>query len=210
MDFFSVNTIAFSALGYDVSWLELVGTILYFAGVIYAMRRNVLTWPVSIVATILYLLLFWQIRLYADTAEQIFYIVTSFYGWWLWGKSRKDIDDKVIVQYSDHVTILSWIGAVVIASTLAFLFLSHAHEINTTLFPEPAAFPLVDGTTTVMSFVATWLLIQKRTESWIYWVVIDVIAVVLYLQQGVALIALQYVFLIFLAARGWWMWHKKS
>ena len=36
------------------------------------------------------------------------------------------------------------------------------------VFPEPAPFPWLDALTTVMSFVAMWLLAHKKVEAWIY------------------------------------------
>lgn len=87
MQFFSVQTIAFSAFGYDLSWLELVGTIFNLWSVWLMTRNRIFSWPIGIIGVILFLMLFWQIRLYADFFEQIYYIVTGFWGWWLWQKS---------------------------------------------------------------------------------------------------------------------------
>ena len=41
--FFDVNNTAFTMLGYQISWLELVGTIFNLACVILVARRNILT-----------------------------------------------------------------------------------------------------------------------------------------------------------------------
>jgi len=81
------------------------------------------------------------------------------------------------------------------------------HHWSATLFPEPAAFPYLDGLTTVMSLVAMWLMVQKRIESWVYWIVVDLAAVWLYFEKGVKFIALLYVVLLCLAAIGLFRWH---
>ena len=80
MQFFSVETIAFSVWGYPLSWLELVGTIFNLWSVWLMTRNRILTWPIGIVGVVLFMLLFWQIHLYADFFEQIYYIITGFLG----------------------------------------------------------------------------------------------------------------------------------
>ena len=69
----SVNTVFFTVLGYPMSYIELVGTILYLLSVWLIARRNMLTWPVGIVSVLLYMALFYQIRLYSDALEQVYY-----------------------------------------------------------------------------------------------------------------------------------------
>ena len=86
----SVNNIAFTVLGYPMSYVELIGTILYLWSVWLISKRQVLTWPVGIISVLLYMVLFYQIHLYSDTLEQIYYLGASIYGWILWNKSSKD------------------------------------------------------------------------------------------------------------------------
>jgi nicotinamide mononucleotide transporter len=71
-----------------------------------------------------------------------------------------------------------------------------------TLFPEKASFPYLDTLTTIASFTAMWLLVQKRIESWYYWIVVDVIGIGLYYVKGVRFIALLYVILLGMAING--------
>ena len=82
--FFSVNTIAFTILGYSISWLELVGTIFNLVCVILAARRNIWNWPIGLIGVMLFGVLFYQINLYADVFEQVYYLITGISGWYLW------------------------------------------------------------------------------------------------------------------------------
>ena len=56
MQYLDVNTIAFTVIGYPMSWIELVGTVFYLWSVVLIARRKMLTWPVGIVAVVLYIL----------------------------------------------------------------------------------------------------------------------------------------------------------
>jgi nicotinamide mononucleotide transporter len=89
IELLSVDTVFFTLLGYPMSYIEFVGTLLYLWSVWLISRRRLLTWPVGIVSVLLYMALFYQIRLYSDALEQIYYIGASVYGWWNWSKSRR-------------------------------------------------------------------------------------------------------------------------
>src|SRR3954469_21288371 len=77
--------------GSPVSWLELVAVALSLAMVWCNMREVHWGWPLAIVASLLYLLLFWRSRLYGDAALQLFFAVLGLWGWWQWLRgSRPD------------------------------------------------------------------------------------------------------------------------
>ncbi len=68
----------------ELDWLEIFGVIFGVAGVWLTVRQNIWCWPVGLVNIILYLYIFFQVRLYADMGLQAFYIALSLYGWWHW------------------------------------------------------------------------------------------------------------------------------
>lgn len=207
---FDVNTIAFTVLGYPLSYLELVGTLLYLWSVWLIARQQILTWPVGIVSVLLFMLLFYQIRLYSDALEQIYYLVASVYGWWLW-RRRGRSEAQPFVPYLSAPRSLGLVLLLTIGLGLALgSIMGRIHELLPVLFPAPAAFPYLDALTTVMSFSAMWLLAQKRLESWAYWIVVDVIGIGLYAVQGVRFIALLYVVLLVLAISGLRNWLRAA
>jgi nicotinamide mononucleotide transporter len=86
------QTIAF--LGISTSPLEILGFLTGAVCVYLNTRQNVLGWFFGIVNAVLYAAVFWQARLYADTGLQVYYFVTSIYGWWMWmygGKSHDGV-----------------------------------------------------------------------------------------------------------------------
>ena len=88
LEWFSVNKIIFTFLNYPMSYIEFIGTIFYLWSVWLIARRNILTWPVGIISVLLYMALFYQIQLYSDTVEQVYYLIASAYGWWRWMTTR--------------------------------------------------------------------------------------------------------------------------
>jgi nicotinamide mononucleotide transporter len=206
--FLSIENIAFTVIGYPMSYVELFGTILTLWSVWLIAKRRVLTWPVGIVSSLLYLVLFYQIKLYSDTIEQIYYIITNIYGWWAWEKSPKDNGQVIGVRYSNRQRIIQWVILTLIVSAIVGLLMSRIHLLLPIQFPEPASFPYLDALTTIMSFTATWLMIQKKVECWIYWIIVDVIGIGLYFVKDVKFVALLYVVLLVLAINGFRLWHR--
>lgn len=207
---FDVTTIAFTVLGYPLSYIELVGTILYLWSVWLIARQNILTWPVGIASVLLYMALFYQIQLYSDALEQAYYLVASVYGWWLWG-SRGRQAEQAFEPYVSAPRTMGLVLLLTVALSVALGgLMSRIHELLPALFPVPAAFPYLDAATTIMSFSAMWLMAQKRLESWAYWIIVDVIGIGLYYVQGVRFISLLYVILLGLAINGLVSWLRSA
>lgn len=204
----SVDNIAFTVLGYPMSYIEFIGTILYLWSVWLIARKNMLTWPIGIVSVLLYIALFYQIRLYSDTIEQIYYLGASLYGWWVWRNSQQLNNSAIQVQYSERSGIILAIAVTIVLALIMGIFMSQVHELLPDLFPEAASYPYLDAVTTIMSFTAMWLMARKRIESWFYWIIVDVIGIGLYYAKDVKFLSLLYVILLVMAINGLFMWIK--
>jgi nicotinamide mononucleotide transporter len=207
-DFFSVNNTAFTVFGYPLSYVEFFGTIFYLWSVWLIARRRILTWPVGIVSVLLYMTLFYQIRLYSDALEQIYYLIASIYGWWRWTHSPKEKGAILSVRFSSRGWILTSLLISVLLGLATGAFISRAHSFFPGIFPEEASYPYLDALTTVMSFTAMWLTARQRIESWLYWIVIDVAGIGLYYVKSVRFISLLYVILLLIAVKGFISWLK--
>lgn len=208
LEFFSVNTIAFDVIGYPLSFLELIGTIFNLWSVWLVTRRRIETWPVGLVGIAFFLLLFYQIRLYADVFEQIYFLVASVVGWWRWGRAAPETETQTGAAYSPRASLLGWAALTTLGGVALGAFVSRAHLLLPDFFQAPAAYPYLDALTTAISFSATWLMAQKRTEHWAYWIIVDVIGIGLYYAQGAVFVAGLYVVFLFLAIRGWLAWRS--
>src|SRR5207302_8382135 len=66
---------AFVVWGAPVTWLEIVAFVLSVAMVALNIRVDPLGWPLAIVSSLLYMLLFRSSRLYGDASLQVFFPV---------------------------------------------------------------------------------------------------------------------------------------
>lgn len=204
LELLNASNIFFVLLGYQVSYLEFFGTVTYFASVILIARKNILTWPIGIVSVILFMLLFYQFQLYSDTLEQVYYLVVGLLGWALW--NRRARTQSLASHFSEIRFIVSTAIATIAVGLALGLFMRDVHLFLPTIFPLPASAPFLDALTTVMSFVAMWLLVIRRTESWLYWILVDLAAIYLYFSKGLVFLGVQYVLLLAIATYGFIAW----
>ncbi|MBW4462458.1 MAG: nicotinamide riboside transporter PnuC [Nodosilinea sp. WJT8-NPBG4] len=207
-NFLSINTIAFTILGYPMSYIELIGTLLYLGSVWLIARKNMLTWPIGIISVLLYMSLFYQIQLYSDALEQVYYLVASVCGWWWWSRKGPAQDVTEGFLYSHRRYGLLTLGITLGLGLALGGIMVQIHTWLPQWFPEAASFPILDAVTTVMSFTAMALMAVKRIESWLYWIVIDIIAIGLYYVKEVRFLSLLYVILLGIAMNGLVSWHR--
>jgi len=208
LEYLSVDAVALTVVGYPLSYIEAVGTVLYLLSVWLVIKRHMLTWPIGLASSLLFMVLFYQIALYSDALEQFYYFGACVYGWVFWSRSTQESDTATGVRYSSRQAIVGWAFVTFAASIVLALFVARLHRFLPALFPEPASYPFFDALTTVMSFSAMWLLARKRIESWAYWIAADLIGIGLYYLKSVRFISLLYVVLLFLAIRGFVDWRR--
>lgn len=204
MDF---NPQVLNLLGYSMGLLELMGTFANGYSVWLMARLRIATWPVGIIGSVLFAVLFFEIRLYGDFIEQIYYVGASIYGWIIWWR-RGAHQSPPAAMWSSRQVLLITLVATVLISLLFGYFLSQIHIWFPRFFEAPAEFPFIDGLTTMASFVAMILMANCRIEAWIYWIVINTISIGLYSAKSVYFITLLYGIYLILAFLGYKTWKK--
>jgi nicotinamide mononucleotide transporter len=90
------------------------------------------------------------------------------------------------------------------------IIMTNIHLWASAWFPVPASYPFVDAITTIMSLSAMWLMARKRAESWIYWIIVDVVAIWLYFTKGILFVGWLYVVLLGIAIYGYQKWLRDN
>lgn len=208
LHFFNVNETFFTVLNYQMSYIEFFGTLFNLACVYLVVKKNILNWPIGIVGVVLFGILFYQLQLYADLFEQIYYFFTGFIGWYAWTKSKPD--DEITISIKRNSTTQNSLLAVgILFLTIPGVWImSNIHIWLPALFPTPASLPILDVWTTIMSLVAQLLLVKKRIENWVLWIIVDIIAIGLYWHKGVPVVAILYSVFLILAISGFISWKK--
>ena len=179
------------------TWLEWVGTISGFACVYLAARQNIWNWPVAIISVIAYGILFYDYQLYGDAFLQLYFMVTSFYGWYYW-TMRKESHQKPIVTLIGSQVVMIIASGVLLTGLLGW-FLDSFTDSDV---------PYVDGFCTALSFIAQFLMARKFLQNWILWIIVDICYVPLYIYKDLMLTAVLYTLFLFLAVMGYMQWNK--
>ena len=97
-------------------YFELIAAILGFIAIFLQIRQNVWYWLVSIIMVSMYIYIYIDARLYADMSLQVYYLVISFYGWymWLFGKKENNHHIGLTVSHSSS-QLLILLGLITIA-----------------------------------------------------------------------------------------------
>ena len=207
MSFFSTNNTALTLLGYSMSWVELLATMFSLACVWLAVKKNILNWPVAIIAILLSFLLFYQSALYADGFLQVYFLITSVYGWWYWNKKGKEMEELPVTLLNQKERIY-WVAGIIISWAMATYLMMHLNPWMPQYFPQPAAYPIPDSFIMVASIAGQWLLAKKKLENWYCWIAVNCAAVIVYYLKDIKLFSLLYLALLLMAIMGIINWRK--
>ncbi|WLS77755.1 nicotinamide riboside transporter PnuC [Erwinia pyri] len=229
MDFFSTHNILVhipvGAGGYDLSWIEAIGTVAGLLCIWLASLEKIINYAFGLINVTLFAVIFFQIQLYASLLLQVFFFVANIYGWYAWSRQTADNQHVLQIRWMTLPKALGWAAVCVVAIALMTLYINPVFAWLTQIavavmqgmgltvtMPElqPDAFPFWDSCLMVLSIVAMILMTRKYVENWLLWVVINVISVMIFARQGVYAMSLEYAILTLIALNGCWLWIKSA
>jgi len=183
------------------NYFELLAAGLGFVAIYLQIKQNVWYWMVSIIMVSMYIYIYIDAKLYADMSLQVYYLVISFYGWYIWLFGTTINQHKTTLSVSNSSQKL--LGFLSIISVGLFFIIAWflIQFTNSDL-------PYWDSFTTSLSFVATWMLARKKIENWLIWIVVDAVSVGIYLYKSLYPTAVLFLFLTVLAWVGYKKWQK--
>lgn len=184
------------------NYVEVLGAITGLIYLYFSYNRNKWLWPFGILTSALYVVFFYDTRLYADMSLQVYYVFISIYGWYFWirGREKDREDEKELPVRSIEGKMWGILIAVTIVLTIiAGYFLSRFTN---------AALPYLDAFTTAGGIVATWMLARKLLENWLFWIVIDFVASGMYIYKEKYPTVILYIIYTLIAVAGYLKWKK--
>ena len=161
----SLLLVGFAAM----KWLSAVEVFGFITGGIcvwLVVRQHILNWPIGLVNNVVFFVLFFKTRLYADMSLQVFLFALGVYGWWYW--VRRGPDQQPLRP--THTRPWEWLAVA------AFIVVATAVIRQISLQAGGVAV-FWDALTTALSLAAQYLLGRKRIENWYLWLLADAIYV---------------------------------
>lgn len=185
---------------------EIIAVLASLTYVVLASREHRGCWPAAMLGSTIYVIVFFQYQLYMDSALNIFYVVMAIYGWLMW-KNSKTETDFVAAASEEKTNIKKWrdikhinaIAIIILLSAFSGFYLDNYTD---------AAYPYLDSLTTWSSFLATWMVVNKILETWLYWIAIDAVSIYLYINKELYFTALLFGLYVIIATYGYLHWKK--
>lgn len=191
---------AFTLWSSPVTWLELVAVVLSLAMVFCNIREIHWGWPLAIVSSLLYLLLFGRSKLYGEAGLQVFFAVLAFWGWVQWLRGKRDDGTPL------RPIRLSRRGLAAALLASAVLWPATGWFLDTYTDSDV---PWWDAFPTAVSLVGQYLLARKYLENWAAWVAVNVVSVALFVHKALWLTAGLYIVFVVLSFIGWRAWRAR-
>ena len=172
--------------GHPITWREILGNAFGFASAVGGLRRRVWAWPVGIVGNVLLFTVFVaatttaaaQAPLFGQAGRQVFFAVTSVYGWYRWlevkrarglGSDRPAITPRWATAAERAGYLAAWLAGV--------LVLQWVFSLIGAGYPAPRWYYWCDAWIFVGSMVATYAMARGWTDFWLAWIAVDAVGV---------------------------------
>jgi nicotinamide mononucleotide transporter len=180
------------------SVIEMMASISGFICVLLLIRRNIWNFAFGFIQVTLFVWVFYQAKLYSDTMLHIIYMGLQIYGWWNWTHNKSQ-QTEPLIERGSVVNIGLWLAI----SAVGTLSLGYYMDNYTN-----ASFAYGDAFTTSTSLLAMWLMTRRQLFNWVLWIVVDIVATVIYFQKGLYPTTVLYGVFLILSGVGLYTWHK--
>lgn len=181
-------------------WLDLLTTVLGLLYIWLEFRASIALWFVGIAMPALDIFLYWSHGLYGDAGMAVYYTVASVYGYVAWTCGKGEHQERPITHMPARLYVPTFVCFLAAWGITYYILM---HWTNSTV-------PLLDSFTNALSFVGLWALARKYLEQWFFWIVVDVVCCVLYVQKGIPFKAGLYGLYVVIAIAGYFKWKQLS
>ncbi|HPB12983.1 MAG TPA: nicotinamide riboside transporter PnuC [Bacteroidales bacterium] len=207
------------------NWIEIFGAL---SGIIYVfleIRQNIWLWPVGIVTSAVYIVVFFASKFYADMSLQEYYLIMSCIGWYWWvkGSGHGSQSSGHGAQGAGHraqgeehgaqgagsgglqVTRLRPLTGLVLAAVFILSY-TGIWFILSRFTDSPV--PGWDSFITSLSAIATWMLARKIYEHWYLWIAVNAASVMIFVARGLYPTVILYAVYLVMSFAGLKVWKR--
>ena len=181
-----------------LSVLEVVAVAAALMYLLLAIRQNIWCWFGMGVSSAIYVYLFFDARLYMQSALNGFYFAMAVYGWVVWRAGHNETDELPVVRWP-FATHGYAIAAILVIATLNGFFLNVQTD---------AAHAYIDALIAWAAIWTTFLVARKVLENWWYWLVIDIASMIIYWSRDLQLTSMLFAVYVVMIPFGLVSWTR--
>lgn len=178
--------------------LEIIAAITGIASVGLQAKEKLIAWPFAIISVSILAYVFFFQKLYSDFGLHIIYIILNVYGWIVWSQ-KKESEEVTPTKLLTKQELLTSVLVIILFTILLGYLMSTYTD---------ADLAYLDAFTTSGSLVAQFLLAKKYLQNWMVWIVVDVVAIPLYVYKELYIVAGLFVIYLLICIWGYMEWKK--
>ena len=152
------------------------------------------------IQTVMFLIFNLKLKLWVESAEQLYYLVTMIIGVFIW---KENIDKDTESIKAKQFNITKFIITICTLLILSIIIYYIDVKIGGTA-------PLLDTLSLSIAIIANILCSFCYKEQWILWFILDVIQTILYFIIGQPIMAIMYIAWTINTIYGWFAWSKNK
>lgn len=180
--------------------LEAASVLFSVLYLVLAIRESLWCWPAAFLSSVLTLAVVLGARLYSEVVLNVYYAAMAVYGWYQWhyGGRTRGAAQLPISTWPLEMHALAIGGSLAMSVVVGWLMSTYTQ----------AAFPYLDAFVTVSSVITTYLVARKILENWLYWLVVDSLALYVYWQRELYFFVALFALYLVLVVIGLVRWHR--
>ena len=172
---------------------ELFAVIFGLFYLLFILLKKRIAWYFGILSSLIYIFVFWESKLFLQSYLQFIYIGIGVFGLINWGKTPNE--KPIHWPIKNH--LLMFIIGIVMALTLGMVFKEFQQQ-----------FPYLDAFISVFCLLATFLTAKSILENWYYWMVLNLLSIILFHFQELYLTEILFLFNFSMSIVGLLYWKK--
>ncbi|KAA6330028.1 Nicotinamide riboside transporter PnuC [termite gut metagenome] len=181
-----------------MNYLELTGTLIGLLYLWLEYKASIYLWAAGIIMPAIYIFVYYEAGLYADTGINVYYLLAALYGWVLWKRGNGKTEELPITHTPARVLLPVSLILIATFFIIAWLLINYT-DSNV---------PWADSFITALSIVGMWMLAKKYVEQWLVWMVVDVVCCGLYVYKDLYFTSGLYGFYAVIAVFGYFKWKR--
>lgn len=183
----------------EKSTLSLISGCLGIAAVVLTSRRSLWFYLFGILQLLTYTWICIGERLWGEVGENIFYLITMIFGYFMWKKTYDGSKIKTREMSKFTLTILLIFTGAMVWGLYKILGVYSTDSQ-----------PFMGSISTVPAIVAQFLLIYRFKEQWLFWAIINVASIIMWFEAGNLNMVAQFVFWLLNCFYGWIIWSDQD